>query len=229
MLKIALSGEEKRGNYLLAWWQSVGAARVYDEFEDAILLEYTSDISLLSLVFDEQDLLASRTIHQCIKNLHQHKSPFPPLVPLSQWFEPLTQPAHIDSCLNQAAHIAQNLLASPLSCYALHGDLHHGNILKFPRGWLAIDPKGLVGEHYFDYLPIFCNPDLESLCTDKTRFYRQLSYVCFLANLDRKRLVNWIVAYSALSSLWFEEDNNSDLAGKMRQITSFALFTREGS
>ena len=30
--------------------------------------------------------------------------------------------------------------------YLLHGDLHHGNILfDDARGWIAIDPKGLVG------------------------------------------------------------------------------------
>jgi hypothetical protein len=41
----------------------------------------------------------------------------------------------------------------------LHGDMHHENILKFSsRGWLAIDPKGLVGERGFDYANIFCKP-----------------------------------------------------------------------
>jgi len=28
-----------------------------------------------------------------------------------------------------------------------------------PRGWLAIDPKGLCGERGFDFVNIFCNPD----------------------------------------------------------------------
>ncbi|WP_418887304.1 aminoglycoside phosphotransferase family protein [Klebsiella pneumoniae] len=28
----------------------------------------------------------------------------------------------------------------------LHGDLHHENIMFSSRGWLVIDPVGLVGE-----------------------------------------------------------------------------------
>jgi streptomycin 6-kinase len=57
--------------------------------------------------------------------------------------------------------VANVLLSSPQDEVVLHGDLHHGNILDFgTRGWLAIDPKGLLGERGFDYANIFTNPDL---------------------------------------------------------------------
>jgi len=53
------------------------------------------------------------------------------------------------------------LLADQHDVGVLHGDIHHGNILDFgPRGWLTIDPKGLIGERDFDYANLFCNPDL---------------------------------------------------------------------
>jgi streptomycin 6-kinase len=56
--------------------------------------------------------------------------------------------------------IADKLLDDPRDIVALHGDIHHGNILDFgERGWLAIDPKGLIGERGFDYANNFCNPD----------------------------------------------------------------------
>lgn len=43
----------------------------------------------------------------------------------------------------------------------LHGDVHHGNVLNFgARGWLAIDPRGLVGERAFDHANLLCNPDV---------------------------------------------------------------------
>jgi streptomycin 6-kinase len=52
------------------------------------------------------------------------------------------------------------LLATQRDVVALHGDMHHENVLRFgSRGWLAIDPKGLTGERGFDYANIFCNPD----------------------------------------------------------------------
>jgi streptomycin 6-kinase len=51
------------------------------------------------------------------------------------------------------------LLAEPREVGVLHGDLHHGNVLDFGvRGWLAIDPKGLLGERGFDFANIFTNP-----------------------------------------------------------------------
>lgn len=44
---------------------------------------------------------------------------------------------------------------------ALHGNLHHDNALNFrARGWLALDPKQLVGERGVDFANIFTNPDL---------------------------------------------------------------------
>jgi streptomycin 6-kinase len=45
------------------------------------------------------------------------------------------------------AATARELLAKPSEVVILHGDIHRGNVLDFgPRGWLASDPKGLVGE-----------------------------------------------------------------------------------
>jgi streptomycin 6-kinase len=60
----------------------------------------------------------------------------------------------------RSAEIARTLLASPREVVPLHGDVHHGNILVFEeRGWLAFDPKRLMGERGFDYANLFCNPN----------------------------------------------------------------------
>ena len=41
----------------------------------------------------------------------------------------------------------------------LHGDLHHSNVLfDTTRGWLAIDPKGLVGEVGYEIGAMLRNP-----------------------------------------------------------------------
>ncbi len=45
----------------------------------------------------------------------------------------------------------QALLSSaPPTPVLLHGDLHHHNILSTQHGWLAIDPKGIIGEKSAD-------------------------------------------------------------------------------
>ncbi|MFX5957215.1 aminoglycoside phosphotransferase family protein, partial [Acinetobacter baumannii] len=71
----------------------------------------------------------------------------------------------------------RRLLSEPRDPVVLHGDIHHGNILDFgPRGWLAIDPKGLFGERDFDFVNLFRNPD-EATALSPGRFARQLAVV----------------------------------------------------
>lgn len=88
----------------------------------------------------------------------------------------------------------------------LHGDVHHQNILDFgSRGWLAIDPKRLRGERGFDYANLFCNPDVETAVA-AGRLARQVEVVVEAAGLERKRLLQWIVAWAGLSATWWLQD-----------------------
>jgi streptomycin 6-kinase len=84
----------------------------------------------------------------------------------------------------------------------LHGDLHHGNVLDFgARGWLAIDPKGLIGGRGFDFANILCNPDSE-IATSPGRMVCQIDVVAEAARLDPARLLRWVLAYAGLSAAW---------------------------
>ena len=82
---------------------------------------------------------------------------------LTVWFADLL--AHGEQrggFLARAAADARVLLADQRRTVVLHGDVHHGNVLDFgAAGWLAIDPKGIVGDPVFDYLNLFCNPTPE--------------------------------------------------------------------
>jgi streptomycin 6-kinase len=89
----------------------------------------------------------------------------------------------------------------------LHGDIHHGNILDFrERGWLAIDPKGVIGERGFDYANLFCNPDYETAAAPG-RLRRQVEIVANAAGLEQRRLLEWVLAWAGLSAAW---DLNGD-------------------
>jgi streptomycin 6-kinase len=91
----------------------------------------------------------------------------------------------------------------------LHGDIHHNNILWFGhRGWLAIDPKGLIGERGFDYANLFCNPDPRT-ATAPGCFARRVEVVAEAARLDRTRLLQWILAWAGLSSAWLLDEGSS--------------------
>lgn len=205
MLKIARSEEERRGAGLMAWWNGNGAARVLAHDGDAILLERaTARRSLADMVHQGHDDEASRIICGVAATLHARSgSPPTDLVPLSDWYEELFHAAGTDTWIfRQAAATARELLASPSEICALHGDLHHGNVLDFDeRGWLAIDPKGLLGERGFDFANILCNPDSE-IATSPGRMTRQITVVAEAARLDPARLLRWVFAYAALSAAW---------------------------
>lgn len=112
-----------------------------------------------------------------------------------------------------AAETASRLLAEQKDVCVLHGDIHHGNILYFgSRGWLAIDPKGLMGERTFDYANLFCNPD-GSVATRPGRLTRQLAIASGAAGVDARRLSAWVTAWAGLSAAFLLQDGLSPEGG----------------
>jgi streptomycin 6-kinase len=209
MLKIAVLDEEKRGGLLMIWWEGRGAAPILAHDSDAVLMERARDgTSLADLVRNSRDDEASRIICTVLDQLHAPRNrPLPALVPLTRWFEPLYPAAAAQGgILRVAAAAASNLLATQRDVVVLHGDMHHGNVLNFgSRGWLAIDPKGLFGERYFDYTNILCNPDGEA-ATAPGRLARRANVIAEAAHLDRSRLLAWVVAWAGLSAAFLVED-----------------------
>ncbi len=228
MLKIATTSEESDGGQLMVWWSGKGAARVLAHENNALLMERAiGEKSLTNMAKNHQDDEASRIICTVVAKLHANKKkPSPPsLVPLSHWFRALEVAAiQQGSIFIQAAAVAQELLKTPQEEVVLHGDIHHENILDFgPRGWLAIDPKGLFGDRYYDYVNIFRNPDIE-VATAAGRLEHQAILVAELAGLDRIRLLKWIVAYAGLSAAWhLEEGGDPELPLAVAQIALSVL------
>ena len=235
MLKVSSSAEEIQGYDLLEWWQGQGAAKVWARSEHAILMERaTGGRSLAGLSHTGQDEQASRIICDVVAQLHHaaptsQAHPLPPatLTPLHERFQSLQ---HVDVSLHpvllSAKRTAHELLAQPRDLVCLHGDIHHHNILDFgPRGWLAIDPKGLIGDRAFDYANLFCNPDAHTAINDY-RFLTRVSTVSQHAQLDRQRLLQWILAYCGLSATWhFEDQSDPAIALQIAQLAQQALST----
>jgi len=211
MLKIVMDTEEKFGGLVMQWWNGDGAARVYAYEGDALLMERAQGAnSLMQMACNGQDDEASRIACNVIAELHQPRSmPPPELIPLNIWFEALESAAQREGgVLLESLAAARELLASPHDIVVLHGDIHHENVLDFgSRGWLAIDPKRIIGERGYDYANLLCNPELPSV-TDPIRFIRQSYVIAQAANLERRRLLQWTLAYAGLSASWFLEDDD---------------------
>jgi streptomycin 6-kinase len=211
ILKVARADEERAGARLMAWWDGDGAARVLELEGDAVLLERAlGPGSLTRMARTGRDDEASRIVCAAAARLHAPRDrPTPELVPLGRWFRALEPAAAAHGgILARAAATAHELLSAPRDVVVLHGDLHHDNVLDFgARGWLAIDPKGLVGERGFDFANLFCNPDLRTAAAPG-RLARQATVVAQAAGLERARLLRWVLAWAGLSAAWALEDGD---------------------
>lgn len=216
MLKLLHEPEERRGAGLLHWWDGQGAARVLERTETALLMERaTGPGSLADMARSGRDGEATRILCATVAGLHAPRpGPLPALKSLADQFRELApMAAQRGGILARAAEVAARLLADPREVVPLHGDLHHDNVLDFgPRGWLAIDPQGLIGERGFDYANIFTNPDLSDpthpVATRPGVFEARLEIVVAASGLDRQRLLAWILAWCGLSASWFLGDGD---------------------
>lgn len=228
MLKLSFEEEERLGGVLMEWWDGDGAAAVLARDGTALLMERAmGHRSLATMARSGHDDEACRILCDVAARLHRPRMKrLPELIPLTHWFQALEPAAaRHGGILMRCAETARQLLAEPCEVGVLHGDLHHDNVLDFgARGWLAIDPKRLVGERGFDFANIFTNPDLADparpVATEPGRFLRRLNIVAETAGLERKRLLRWILAWTGLSAAWFLGDG--DPAVTDLQIAQFA-------
>ena len=91
------------------------------------------------------------------------------------------------------------------------------------HGWLVIDPKGLVGERGFEYANLFRNPDLATALAPG-RMRRRIEIVTQEGNLDRRRLLDWVVAYAGLGAAWSLEDGDDPTPGLAIAEQAAAIF-----
>ncbi|TPN48581.1 MULTISPECIES: aminoglycoside phosphotransferase family protein [unclassified Mesorhizobium] len=210
--------DELRGEHFLAWRRGEGAVRLLGRDGHSMLLEFAGE-TLLSKVLDEQgDKIATEIAAEMMARLlSPSKHSFPSeLQPLRERFASLFKKAATDranghgSLYVEAAAIADRLLADPRNVRPLHGDLHHQNILHGPRGWLAIDPKGVLGDPGFDAANMFYNPlDRDALCLDPERIAHMAEVFAMTLKQTPAAMLDHAIAYGCLSAAWHHEDDNA--------------------
>jgi streptomycin 6-kinase len=209
--------EELVGVRALEQWDGNGAVRVLARDGNAILLERAGQ-TLRSLVTD--DASATQVMCDAAHRLHTNSpkdlDDFPTL---KTWFSSLF--GDTTSRFDQVRVIADRLLEHSTPPVLLHGDLHHENVLNGgDRGWLAIDPKGILGAREFDYCNIFTNWTPQEAIG---HFDARLDLVARVASIDRIDLLRWIASWSALSGIWHLEDGDEASATFPHSITELAL------
>jgi streptomycin 6-kinase len=86
----------------------------------------------------------------------------------------------------------------------LHGDLHHENILRSGDGWVAIDPKGVIGEREYETGALLRNPI--PVLHDTRTLERRADQLAEALGLDGVRIRAWAWAQAHLAAAWSVED-----------------------
>lgn len=209
--------EERTGGAALRYWNGRGAVRLLRDEEDAYLMEYADGDSLIPMVQAGSDEQSARIIAEVLNELHANTTqPLPQQPePLQVWFRALyskaaeDRSAGVDSSFVRAARLAEDLLANPLDTCVLHGDMHHENVRHSQRGWLAFDPKGLIGERTYDAANTLCNPyGMPHLTHNETRLLTNAGILAEAMKIDIQRVLTFLYLYVNLSASWILADGN---------------------
>lgn len=203
----------------LKFYNGEGAIKILQEDREngAILLEKAEPGLRLREIIDERKQIS--TASNVLKDLHKPISAdysfrFPTIAEWAKVFErhKKTYSQGVDPVpswmFEKAKEIFKQYLNEKIEQVLLHGDLHSDNILSSERGWLTIDPKGIIGEREFELGAYLRNPyydfpkgsDYKKLETNRIiLFSEELGF-------DKERIKNWAFACAVISLLWFLED-----------------------
>ena len=224
-----VGNDERAQPRVLDHWSGQGAVRLLEQADEVMLMERAWPGRPLSeLVFEGRDNEATEVVCSVISALHNDPPPdgFRTVEDWGEGFDRVRRQALAGGAAGDIIDLGQrvyaDLCASQGERFLLHGDLHHDNILEDEaRGWLAIDPKGVVGELAYETGAMLRNPGKDpDVYADPAVIARRTAILAGRLGLDAARIIGWCFAQAVLSALWCVEDGlNAAPAWRMAGAT----------
>ena len=215
VLKVVVTeGDEWWSGAILQAFDGRGVARVYEHAGGAVLMERVNPgDSLVEMAANGRDDEATGILAEVVANMQ----PCPPVIgcaTVQDWAAGFDRHAdsgdvQIPQSLVEEAHrVYAQLCGSQKRSALLHGDLHHDNVLfDADRGWLAIDPKGVVGEIEYELGATLRNPyDRPEIFLRPSTIKRRVELFARKLNVDSQRVLGWAFAQAVLAAIWAAED-----------------------
>jgi streptomycin 6-kinase len=115
-----------------------------------------------------------------------------------------------EELLDIARNLRTALLQDQVPPTLLHADLHHFNILYGENtGWVAIDPKGVMGDPCYEPATFLLNPNSQ-VALDRGLQAARISAFAEHLGHDRARILHWAFVHSMLSAWWTIEDGGEN-------------------
>lgn len=208
VLKKKVLEDSLRGADFIAWRAGVGCVELLERSDDILLMEHAGAETLRDVLFrDGDDDATTQIAADVLLQYHQPSQQPPPssLLTLPLYFESLFRKAEqdrtdgVESIYVEAAALAQELIDRQRDVKPLHGDLHHENIMRSGRGWIIIDPAGLIGDAALDVANMFSNPlDRFDLTRSEARIASMAAIFSRALQRDERVLLQYAFAYGCL-------------------------------
>jgi len=177
----------------------------YDEH--AILMERCIPGTTLTSFVPHKDQQATDICISLMQNFYKPSNTF--TQHLSDWLTIIYKDHNLNKdYLKKAQKFTDHLLNSSSETVVLHGDLHHGNILKHNERYVAIDPKGILGERAYDIACFIRNP-LEKIIKNFDLIPKRIEQFSQACAIDPVRLKQWCFLHGILSACWRIEDHQN--------------------
>jgi streptomycin 6-kinase len=210
-------GDEWLSGKVLDVFDGKGVVRVYRYHEGAVLLERLNPgNSLAGLALEGRDERATEILAEVIQQMNHPRESLESFVTVEDWgrgFQRYLASGDTQippDLVEQARHLYMELCATQEGSVLLHGDLQHYNVLlDYDRGWLAIDPKGVVGEIEYEIGASLRNPhECPELFASSKVVERRLKCYETRLKIDYGRALGWSFAQAVLSEIWSVEDEH---------------------
>lgn len=213
-------GDEWRSGEILEAFDGHGVVRVHEHTPGAVLMErLRPGNSLVEMALNGRDVEATDILADVVQRMAAPASsmsqPELPACPTVQdWAKGFGRylargDQQVPEVLVEAGRDTYlNLCGSQREPRLLHGDLHHYNVLfDSDRGWLAIDPKGLIGEVEYEIGAVLRNPyETPERFISRPTIERRLKQFTSKLTLNYERTLQWAFAQAVLSAIWSVED-----------------------
>lgn len=208
-----LDAGELNGAKALQEWNGDGAVHLLGVHDHAILLEFLPGPPISENVTEGLHTQAAQTIAELalklrrpaldnirslgFKGVHENFDAALTNADISGF------PTHLQPIFKRAQCLWQSLLDSTQEYSLLHGDLNLDNILQSSRGWVAIDPKGLIGDPCYEFAITFRTPfNRPDVTASQERILKLAGIYASQTGLDEKRILQFGFAHVALSLSW---------------------------
>jgi streptomycin 6-kinase len=181
----------------------------YDKAHSALLLEAAiPGVSLNALSSKQEAISAYAKVVKAIPSAPLPSEDFPHV---SAWLESIEKmdDARINPLwIEKAKKLKQALLDSAEREYLCHGDLHFDNVISHADQFVAIDPKGIIGEMAFEAsaFDLMTPEEIENPNFDSRILLTRIHQLAAALTLNPERLLGWIFLRVMLSIQWSMED-----------------------